>query len=363
MEEQMEREEKVIKSKKRIEWIDYARAIAIILVIVGHAIPEYNLDMENMRIIIYSMHMPIFFILSGYTFHFDENKKLKDIFIKKVKRLLVPYIGFCFLITLCHLAEVVILHRESKFFGFFMGMDGIVNTLCMTTKSAYSNLWFLPCILVAECLLYLVFKYVKKDKYRAIFCVVPSIIVLVLSIKQYLPALPFCFETALFSLAYLYFGYILNKSKVFSMKNNYIMYTTGIIFIIVSIISIYCLKTETASFYNLQIQNPIIFLVTSITGSLFVMTVCQKIKNQNWLQYIGKNTLYIYGFHFIAQNIIGIMVGILPNITKFSYIFLIMSTVCNLVICLVIISVVKQLKKIVVKGKYINGKCYNNSSI
>lgn len=363
MEEQMEREEKVIKSKKRIEWIDYARAIAIILVIVGHAIPEYNLDMENMRIIIYSMHMPIFFILSGYTFHFDENKKLKDIFIKKVKRLLIPYIGFCFLITICHFAEVLILHRESKFFAFFMSVDGIVNTLCMTIKSAYSNLWFLPCILVAECLLYLVFKYVKKDKYRAIFCVVPSIIVLALGIKQYLPALPFCFETALFSLFYLYFGYILNKRKILNIKNNCIMYISGIIFIIVSVISIYCLEMKAPSFYNLQIQNPIIFLVTSITGSVFIMTVCQKIKNQNWLQHIGKNTLYIYGLHFIAQNMIGIVVGIFPNITKLSYVFIIMSTVCNLVICFIIIFGIEQLKKIVRKGKYINGKCPNSSSI
>lgn len=41
---------------KRIEFIDVAKGITILLVIVGHTIPE-----GLMRTLIYSFHMPLFF--------------------------------------------------------------------------------------------------------------------------------------------------------------------------------------------------------------------------------------------------------------------------------------------------------------
>jgi len=51
-----------ISDNKRVDWIDVARGIAILLVIIGHTVPFESFT----RVIIYSMHMPIFFILSGY---------------------------------------------------------------------------------------------------------------------------------------------------------------------------------------------------------------------------------------------------------------------------------------------------------
>ena len=64
--------------KKRIDWIDYSKGILITLVISGHAIPEFGLHLGFLEKIIYSFHMPAFFILSGYLFKFDacvEKKK------------------------------------------------------------------------------------------------------------------------------------------------------------------------------------------------------------------------------------------------------------------------------------------------
>lgn len=49
---------------KRLDWIDIAKGIAIILVIVGHTVPNPS----PLRHAIFSFHMPVFFILAGYTF-------------------------------------------------------------------------------------------------------------------------------------------------------------------------------------------------------------------------------------------------------------------------------------------------------
>ena len=62
-------------SKERIKWIDCVKGIAIILVIIGHSI-----SISLVRGLIFSFHMPLFFILSSMTF-----KCSKDINEYKIK--------------------------------------------------------------------------------------------------------------------------------------------------------------------------------------------------------------------------------------------------------------------------------------
>lgn len=55
----------------RVKWIDTARGIAILLVLIGHAGVAPKLNQY-----ILSFHMPLFFFLSGIVF---DNKKYKDL--------------------------------------------------------------------------------------------------------------------------------------------------------------------------------------------------------------------------------------------------------------------------------------------
>lgn len=64
-------------SNKRIEWIDSTRGIAILLVVVGHVVggytgnyglPEYQRIIDIVVDVIYTFHMPLFFMISGYVF-------------------------------------------------------------------------------------------------------------------------------------------------------------------------------------------------------------------------------------------------------------------------------------------------------
>ena len=48
--------------KTRVNWIDYAKAIAMVLVIFGHIATR-----NCLKDWIYSFHMPLFFSLSGIT--------------------------------------------------------------------------------------------------------------------------------------------------------------------------------------------------------------------------------------------------------------------------------------------------------
>lgn len=76
--------------RTRINWVDYTKGIGIILTIVGHTV-RYGALGSICRGMIFSFHMPLFFILSSYTFSYSDDK---TVFYQKTKRsllhLLVP---------------------------------------------------------------------------------------------------------------------------------------------------------------------------------------------------------------------------------------------------------------------------------
>ena len=62
----------------RIKWIDACKGIGIIAVVLGHLAISYNSTgfyaeystlLDALIRVIYSFHMPLFFVLSGYVFY------------------------------------------------------------------------------------------------------------------------------------------------------------------------------------------------------------------------------------------------------------------------------------------------------
>src|ERR1700730_9130577 len=85
----------------RLTWIDYAKGIAIILVLYRHvfegikasgiAIEKY-ISLEHANIMFFSFRMPLFFIVSGIFVASSLHKRgLKDFIATKMKTILYPY--------------------------------------------------------------------------------------------------------------------------------------------------------------------------------------------------------------------------------------------------------------------------------
>ncbi len=55
--------------RQRIDWIDFAKGITILLVIIGHNVSG------PLRGAIFSFHMPLFFILSCVTYSWSKNSE------------------------------------------------------------------------------------------------------------------------------------------------------------------------------------------------------------------------------------------------------------------------------------------------
>ncbi len=78
------------KNPGRIKYWDIAKGITILLVILGHA---ENIN-PYIRFIIFSYHMPFFFIANAY---FIKNYNLIESIKKSSKLLLIPYAITCIL--------------------------------------------------------------------------------------------------------------------------------------------------------------------------------------------------------------------------------------------------------------------------
>lgn len=81
-----ESKEVLLEEKKRIDFLDIAKGIGIVWVLLGHSL---DLRIPYYGTIAFSFHMPLFFILSGYCF--TRKKDEKTLFVTLFKRYLVPY--------------------------------------------------------------------------------------------------------------------------------------------------------------------------------------------------------------------------------------------------------------------------------
>lgn len=74
---------------QRLEWIDITKGFAIILMVFGHSsIPK---SISNY---IWSFHMPLFFIISGFLYNASKYKSPLSLIKKRYYTLIIPYIFF-----------------------------------------------------------------------------------------------------------------------------------------------------------------------------------------------------------------------------------------------------------------------------
>lgn len=105
--------------RKHFHDYDLLRIFAILFVVIGHSTyiaiagehgainyqlpqnlsPEYNNWIFGVtRFLVgwvYGFHMPLFFILSGAVFGISSNYSFDTLFVKKVKRLVIPHFLYC----------------------------------------------------------------------------------------------------------------------------------------------------------------------------------------------------------------------------------------------------------------------------
>ena len=287
--------------KKKIKWIDIAKGLAIILMVIGHTIP-YN----TFNIFIFSFHMPLFVILSGITYKMPKNKDdIKNRIKKYVKQLLIPYFFTLLICTiLLTLSDntfslVNIIKQFSKNLIWGNGCD---YKLFGINFIGVSPIWFLIALFFSK-LFFDIINYKINNKDISTNLIIYCFLALAgIMIGKFI-WLPQNFDLVLIFLLYLYIGFIFNKYTKDIEKHK------TIVFIICFIIWSACLGFN----FNIELEvrsYPYGFLsiIESICASYCIIELCKIFEKNNMLQNIlskiGMISLIILCIHSIEYVII-----------------------------------------------------------
>lgn len=286
--------------EERLKWIDITKGIAILLVIIGHTVPRNTLAWN----FIFSFHMPIFFIISGYLFH--ENK-LKNLIIKNIKRIIIPYLGTSLIILLVAFSSKILLKHTFYFMPknlSFLSISiiygcGVNSPKFFSSIWMIGAIWFLLCLFFAEIFFTIIIRLtINFNMYiQATIIIILSFIGYV--IGQYI-FLPWSIDISLVALVFLYTGYIFNKTNIFNIKIHILILI--FLFFLWSI-SVYLGAMDMAS---RQYSNFIICILGAISASYIIIKFCKVISKYTiWDKYLstfGKETLVILCFHLLEMD-------------------------------------------------------------
>ena len=137
----------------RLDYIDYIKGFAIILMVYGHLDVVEESPIKSW---IYSFHMPLFFVVAGLlTAHrLQKGKDLSplDILQKRVLQLGIPYFVWS-------IADALFLSGMSILGGEMPKIQEYV--WLILSLHGMGSLWFIPCYVIAECILAATVKYGK----------------------------------------------------------------------------------------------------------------------------------------------------------------------------------------------------------
>ena len=315
----------------------------IFLVVLGHCILILGSNSVLLKAIvffIYSFHMPLFFIMSGYLF----NKKYRfNVFmVKKFKSLILPYILF---IVFDSLVEILFGVYSVESFEKIIS-DGYKNILLITTQSLYSSLWFLPAMFFGIIIVY----GIEKNINNKIIKWMISVIFVILSQIWYRLGIEsfFGIREAMVAQFFIILGYEYKYRINFIFKNATL---SGLMLLltvwIFSIIEWVGKHNSIINYWNSDIEPASWSIILSIIGSLVLISfvgIWSKYSHKLYklMIKIGENSLYIYGFHYIFIRVIPKLASKWFNV----YFSVLISTFVVLFCALLIAIVYRKIKSV-----------------
>lgn len=278
---------------RRLEWLDMAKGIGILLVVFAHCM---NVDEMPFQLI-FVFHMPMFFILSGYTF--NEKLGFKSIIAKKFRTLVIPYCAF-FLVGLTF-TLIIPTWRES------LTWSGLKNDLIYACPDTVHNssIWFLICLFWVQTLYWIIYKYMEKI--RTLACLFLYFLGVLYSRKRHSfmdsSRLPLCLDVLLAATIFFDIGYTIKRYRIIEHTMNYM--SKCLFFLATGIAGLYLCYKENGyvNLHALSFNNPLLYILGGICGTTAVIAIScalelmnHNLKIKRMLLFYGRNSLLVLGF-------------------------------------------------------------------
>lgn len=294
--------------KERVKWIDIAYGLMMVLIVVGHTLGPYKNSFLGS--FIYTVHMPILFILMGYMF---QRHSYKFQFTDSFVRYLVPYFFTAILVIgLNSLALVlpknIIIHSQSKsilssVISVLYGAGSIPFNPWGWQINPIGLIWILLAMFLATQLFNLMMtlldKYQQPEFVRVIVVIVLAIVGGWLGKTVYLP---WTIGAVLFVQLLMYIGYVVKKTGMLEHLPNesYILFAG--VWSVSGFFGYFTLNIPSS-------PNLLISLLGAFGGSICIFRISQYLATQKSniglriLDHLGQGYLIVICFHLISLDI------------------------------------------------------------
>ena len=307
--------------KKRIEWIDCCKGLAILLVILGHSLNSENQIERNSIQFIYSFHMPLFFILSCITFNFSQSmKNFTQKTLQRFKRLIIPAL-------IIYILSIFIEIFHSQQLDLKYQIDRLIYASgCQYEIRPFLGMtWFLFVLFLGGTIFD--FLQMNFNQLSLFFAIIVCTIFGIYGSKTWYI---FSIDVALTMLPFFYCGYLL--------KNYDINHKTKLMLCLYlsSFFLFYAATGKNIFFIPCRSYTlfPLYYLI-GITGTLSLGCLFQillKNHKMKYLCYLGKNTLALFIIHSLDYTY-----SSLYNITSNNFFNGTIRIIINIVILLIFI--------------------------
>ncbi|MGY4536881.1 fucose 4-O-acetylase-like acetyltransferase [Mucilaginibacter sp. UYNi724] len=275
--------------KSRLLWIDYSKGIGIILVVYGHVLrglyeskiikKSYFYYSDNF---VYSFHMPLFFILSGYFFLNSFKKDNSKFLINKAKSLLYPFVIWSLLQTLI---EVLL----NKFTNAKTPATALLT--CLVIPRA--QFWFLYALFFINCISFVFYKIIFR--YALIFSCLFWLAMFYLNVE--LDPFKNIFKYLIFFNIGIFFSEWKDRFLPLITQGKWLLF----VILLFAAVEYFYLAEQPGLTY----LSNILFVFTGVLGSLVVMQFANKLSNFNGFNVfndLGKASIGIYLIHIIVGS-------------------------------------------------------------
>ncbi|MDG2524677.1 acyltransferase family protein [Stenotrophomonas sp. HITSZ_GD] len=276
--------------------IDATRAIAIVLVVLGHAkgVPQaYTL-------LAFSFHVPLFFFLSGWVgAAYGRPRSDAQTWAKLVRGLVVPYVFFFFVAYAYWLATRHIGTKAARW-GALPWWDPLVGGAQGTGEGLYVQpaLWFLPALFVTA----LAFHYVGKRAPAMLLAAVMAVVACLWC--AWFPGqgvrLPWGLDVLPVSLFFFAAGAAVARHAAAAQPHPALRWWGMPLLLAVLWLPLAWINGKVDVNLLRFGQSPAVFLGVALLGTALMLHVGGWIQHVPGVQWIGRNTLVILCTHFLV---------------------------------------------------------------
>lgn len=282
---------------KEIVWIDWAKSIGILIVVLCHT-PQYN---TFEKAFLFSLQMPLFFFLSGYLYSVPP-PPFKNTLKKYWVTLVIPYFLFQFIFYPYWL--IVQKADGHAFNSYRLYIEPFLN--CLIEVPINGVTWFIVALLLIKLYAYFILRLKRKWFWTILSCLIVGIAYHVMYMDNNSLKISFAIDSMMHFWPFFFLGYYFKKTRKieFLASGNLWLYTTLIVSFIITFMGV--IQRDTSS-----ISQEALHYILGFSGSMIVISFCiilDKLPN-SFIRTISSGTIIIFGLHWM-------FIGTINFITK-----------------------------------------------